>query len=393
MFAHVNALQRDMCPSQTKFEGEVIAMALDLMHAEAVTDGQTGDQPAGLVTTGGTGSILHALIAYREHARETRGVTRPNFVKPETGHAAFDKGCHLFGIELRVAPVDPKTTLADVDAMSELVDDQTIAIMGSAGNYAYGTVDPIAELAALASSRGVGMHVDGCLGGFILPVRAGARLPHPRVRLPRPGCDDHLGRHPQVRLRLQGQLHAAVPRQGAAPRAVLPPARLERRQVHVAGHGGLAFRRADRQHLGVDGLARPRGLPRARARDLRDGGRDDGRRPVPSRAADHGRGDERPADLLLLLHLRRLRDLPPRRLPGPEGLAVQRPAVPQRDPHGRHPATDRGRASSRRSRPTWPRPSPTRRRSRPRARRPSPARSTAAWPAASTRRPPTSSSP
>ena len=36
MFAHVNALQRDMCPSQTKFEGEVIAMALDLMHAEAV---------------------------------------------------------------------------------------------------------------------------------------------------------------------------------------------------------------------------------------------------------------------------------------------------------------------------------------------------------------------
>ncbi len=116
MFAHVNALQRDMCPSQTKFEGEVIAMALDLMHAEAVTDGE----PAGLVTTGGTGSILHALVAYREHARETRGVTRPNFVKPETGHAAFDKGCHLFGIELRVAPVDPKTTLADVDAMAEL---------------------------------------------------------------------------------------------------------------------------------------------------------------------------------------------------------------------------------------------------------------------------------
>ena len=45
MFAHVNALQRDMCPSQTKFEGEVIAMALDLMHAEAVTDGPTDDQP------------------------------------------------------------------------------------------------------------------------------------------------------------------------------------------------------------------------------------------------------------------------------------------------------------------------------------------------------------
>ena len=36
LFAHVNALQRDMCPSQTKFEGEIIAMTLDLLHADAV---------------------------------------------------------------------------------------------------------------------------------------------------------------------------------------------------------------------------------------------------------------------------------------------------------------------------------------------------------------------
>jgi sphinganine-1-phosphate aldolase len=186
MFAHVNALQRDMCPSQTKFEGEIIAMALDLMHASAVTDGD----PAGMVTTGGTGSILHALVAYREHARETRGVTRPNFVKPETGHAAFDKGCHLFGIELRKAPVDPATTLVDVDAVADLIDENTIAVMGSAGNYAYGTVDPIADLAALAVDRGVGMHVDACLGGFILPFaeelqsELGVKIPEFDFRVP-----------------------------------------------------------------------------------------------------------------------------------------------------------------------------------------------------------------
>ena len=182
MYAHVNALQRDMCPSQTKYEGEVIAMALDLMHAEAVTDGA----PAGLVTTGGTGSILHALIAYREHARETRGITQPNFVKPETGHAAFDKGCHLFGIELRVAEVDPGTTAVDVDAVAGLIDENTIAIMGSAGNYAYGTIDPITDLAALASEKGVGMHVDACLGGFILPFAedAGLKIPEFDFRVP-----------------------------------------------------------------------------------------------------------------------------------------------------------------------------------------------------------------
>ena len=46
-------------------------MTLDLLHADAVTD----TEPAGLVTTGGTGSILHAVLAYREHAAATRGVT------------------------------------------------------------------------------------------------------------------------------------------------------------------------------------------------------------------------------------------------------------------------------------------------------------------------------
>ncbi len=32
LFAHVNVLQRDMCPSATMFEGEIIAMTLSLIH-------------------------------------------------------------------------------------------------------------------------------------------------------------------------------------------------------------------------------------------------------------------------------------------------------------------------------------------------------------------------
>jgi sphinganine-1-phosphate aldolase len=165
LFAHVNVLQRDMCPSATKFEAEIIAMTLDLFNAEAVTD----STPAGLVTTGGTGSILHAMLSYREHAAQTRGVTRPNVVKPETAHPAFDKACHLFGIELRRAPVDPSTTEVDVAWVDEHIDDQTVAVIGSACNYGYGTVDPIDRLSDVALAHGVGLHVDGCLGGFILP--------------------------------------------------------------------------------------------------------------------------------------------------------------------------------------------------------------------------------
>ena len=164
MYSHMNALQRDVCPSATRFEGEIIAMGLDLMHASEVT----GSEPAGMLTSGGSGSILHAMLAYREQATRN-GIARANVVKPETGHPAFDKACHLLGIEMRRAPIDPKTAQVDVDAMASMIDGNTAAIIGSACNYGYGTIDPIAELSELALERGIGLHVDGCLGGFILP--------------------------------------------------------------------------------------------------------------------------------------------------------------------------------------------------------------------------------
>ncbi|MGH9081541.1 MAG: pyridoxal phosphate-dependent decarboxylase family protein [Acidimicrobiales bacterium] len=173
LFAHVNVLQRDMCPSATKFEAEIIAMTLDLLRAGAVTDGE----PVGLVATGGTGSICHAMLAYREHAARERGIDRPNVIKPETAHPAFDKACHLFGIDLRVAPVDPTSTRVDVDWVDQHIDADTVAIVGSACNYGYGTIDPIEALSEVALRRGVGLHVDSCLGGFILPF--GQELGYP----------------------------------------------------------------------------------------------------------------------------------------------------------------------------------------------------------------------
>jgi sphinganine-1-phosphate aldolase len=181
LFSHVNALQRDMCPSATRFEGEIIAMALDLMHASAVS----GSVPAGLVTTGGTGSILHAVLSYRDFATRL-GVSRPNLIKPETAHPAFDKACHLFGVELRRAPVDPVTTQADLDWVADHIDGETVAIVGSACNYGYGTIDPIGAMSDLALERGVGLHVDACLGGFILPFgeELGQGVPPFDFRLP-----------------------------------------------------------------------------------------------------------------------------------------------------------------------------------------------------------------
>ena len=231
LFAHVNVLQRDMCPSATRFEGEIIAMTLDLMHADAVDDAE----PAGMVTSGGSDSILQAMLAYREHGRKQRGITEPNIVKPETAHPAFDKACHLLGIELRARPVDPETTLVDVDRMADAHRrPDTIAIVGSAGNYGYGTIDPIERARRLAPERGIGLHVDGCLGGFILPWGQELGLRHPAFDFRVPGVTTISADTHKYGYGFKGTSVLLVPRPGAAERPVLLHDRLERRQVLLA---------------------------------------------------------------------------------------------------------------------------------------------------------------
>src|SRR5450759_383677 len=143
LYAHVKALQRDICPSATRLGGEIIAMTLDMLHADAA---QPDSQPAGAVTSGGTESILTALLIYREQAKKERGITAPQVILPETAHPAFRKGAHLFGLEVIDAPIDPETTLVDTEFVRDAITDRTAVIVGSACNYGYGTIDPIERL-------------------------------------------------------------------------------------------------------------------------------------------------------------------------------------------------------------------------------------------------------
>ncbi len=151
-----------MYPSATRFEGEIIAMTGDMLHAPLLESGA----PCGVLTSGGTESLMNPLLVYREWGRE-RGITAPNVVLPVTAHPALAKGAHYFGIELRKAEVTD-LFVADMASVRSLVDENTVALVGSAGTYPHGLVDPIDEMSALAVERGINLHVDGCLGGFIL---------------------------------------------------------------------------------------------------------------------------------------------------------------------------------------------------------------------------------
>lgn len=173
-----NNLGQRAYPSLKSLEDDVIAMSLGLLGG--------GPKAGGTFTSGGSESIFLAMMAARNRAHARRGTPRGNIVLPDSAHLTFDRAAEALGLEVRRVPVGPDYR-ADVAAMAARMDGDTVALVGSAPNYPFGTFDPIAELAALAAERGAWMHVDACVGGFLAPyVR---RLGHdiPRFELDVPG--------------------------------------------------------------------------------------------------------------------------------------------------------------------------------------------------------------
>ncbi len=162
MFFSKNALSPIAFPSLKKFEIEVISMAVDLFNGDK--------RCCGSMTSGGTESILMAIKTYRDWAEEKfPDIKKPEMVLPSSAHPAFDKGADYFKVKSVRVPVDSDTHRADVTAMKKAITENTIFLVGSACDFPRGVVDPISELGVIAKDRGIGLHVDGCLGGFMLP--------------------------------------------------------------------------------------------------------------------------------------------------------------------------------------------------------------------------------
>lgn len=169
-FAWSNPLHADVFPDVRKMEAEVIQMCVNMFKG--------GKDACGTMTTGGTESILMACKSYRDWAHD-RGIERPEIVAPVSVHAAFDKAAHYFNIKLVHVPVDEKTRKCNIKAMRRAITKNTILLVGSAPQFPHGVIDPIVEMGKLAKKYNIGLHVDACLGGFLIPFmrKAGFDLP------------------------------------------------------------------------------------------------------------------------------------------------------------------------------------------------------------------------
>lgn len=159
-FVDTNALYPAVFPSLRKFEAEIVAMTLSIVHGKEVG-------ACGLLASGGTEAVLLAMLAYREQGR-VRGIEAPEIICSLSAHPAVKKACHYFGIQLIVVGLEPSTMRLRAAAVSPFITRNTVAIYASAPSFSHGVVDPIEELGSLALSHGIGLHVDNCLGGYLL---------------------------------------------------------------------------------------------------------------------------------------------------------------------------------------------------------------------------------
>jgi glutamate/tyrosine decarboxylase-like PLP-dependent enzyme len=176
-YLHENYLNPFAFPSLLRMEQEVVSMAADLFGLPSAS---------GKLTSGGTESIFLAVQVAREQAREERGIAEPQLVTASTAHPAFAKAAHYLDVEHVIVPVGADGRLEPAAAAAAL-GDRTALLVGSAPCYPYGVIDPIPELAALASERGVLCHVDACLGGWLLPFWSRLGEPVPPWDLSTPG--------------------------------------------------------------------------------------------------------------------------------------------------------------------------------------------------------------
>lgn len=190
-FLVANQLHPDVFPGVRKMDAEVVAMVSSLFHSPS---------SCGTTTSGGTELLLLAGLAAREFGAKYKGIRHPEVIAPITVHAGIEKACSYFKMTLHKVEVDPVLFQVNIAKVKRLINKNTVLLVGSAPNFPHGIIDDIESLSKLAVQYQIPLHVDACLGSFVIPflqeLGVHGKKPIPLFDFRLPGvtsisCDTH----------------------------------------------------------------------------------------------------------------------------------------------------------------------------------------------------------
>jgi glutamate/tyrosine decarboxylase-like PLP-dependent enzyme len=125
----------------------------------------------GILTSGGSAANLGALVTAREWAGNPGS---PIVYTSDQGHSSLERAARIIGLppeNVRKIPTDDAFRI-DMDLLSAAVKEDRLTarhplcICGNAGATNTGAIDPLGEMARLASEENLWFHVDAAYGGF-----------------------------------------------------------------------------------------------------------------------------------------------------------------------------------------------------------------------------------
>jgi tyrosine decarboxylase/aspartate 1-decarboxylase len=173
LFIEANLGDLGLFAGAHRLEQEVVRMLGELLHAPSIdvpSRNSCKSSVCGYLTTGGTESNIQAVRGMKNLVTAGKNGFKgaPNIVIPESAHFSFDKVADMMGIEVRRASLDSEFKV-DLASVEKLINENTIGLVGIAGNTEFGQIDPIDKLSEIALENEIFLHVDAAFGGFVIP--------------------------------------------------------------------------------------------------------------------------------------------------------------------------------------------------------------------------------
>ena len=169
-----NYVDQDEYPQTTEIQNRCVNMVAHLFNAPE-------DKPGvGTATVGSSEAIHLAGLALKwkwRARRQAEGLPadKPNIVMGANVQVCWEKFARYFEVEPRYVPLTETRYVLGVEEALQLVDENTIAVVGILGSTYTGEYEPIKQLNDALdkqnkkTGRNVPIHVDAASGGFVAP--------------------------------------------------------------------------------------------------------------------------------------------------------------------------------------------------------------------------------